>query len=238
MKTIIIEDESPAAEMLTLLLRRYCPDVTITGVAHSFKDGYDLCCQSRPQLVFCDVQLHAEEGTGLDLMHLLKNNDLKIIFTTGWKDFAADAFRLNAVDYLLKPVNINELMTAVEKARSRPSAFIRPSASGSLHIPTKHGFLLVPFRDIVRCEADGAYTHFYLNDNQRRKTMSVSLGMIEAKLPQDQFFRVHKTHIVNRGHILEYIRGDNTAAARMTDNTEVPISRLSRDAFIEWLNRI
>lgn len=233
MRTVIIEDELPAIETLTLLLEKYCPDIEITGVARSFKEGYDLCRQSKPALIFCDIQLHAAEGTGLSLVQLLNDRDMKIIFITGSKDFAADAFRVNAVDYLLKPVNIQELMTAVDKARRLQTA---PAVStGNLHIPTRHGFLITPFSDIVRCEADGPYTHFYFSGRHSKQTISVSIGQIAPKLPEALFFRVHKTHIINRAHIVEYIRGDSAATARMTDNSEVPISRLARETFIKWL---
>ncbi|MFA6057706.1 MAG: LytTR family DNA-binding domain-containing protein [Taibaiella sp.] len=234
MKTVIIEDEPQVAETLKLLVNKYCPDVTIVGSAASFSEGYELCHSLQPELVFCDVQLHSEEGTGLQLMQLMGDRDMKIIFVTGSKEYAADAFRVNAIDYLLKPINIKELIEAVDKALQSTEVIIAPRTINNLHIPTQHGFLIVPLTDVIRCQADGPYTHFYISKQQGRKTSAANLGLIAERLPATDFFRVHKTHIVNKAHVVEYIRGEG-GMARMTDNSEVPISRLAKDAFMQWL---
>lgn len=233
MRTVIIEDELPSIETLTLLLQKYCPDVVVTGVARSFREAYELCRQLQPELIFCDVQIQDEEGTGLSLVQLLNDKHIKVIFITGWKDFAVDAFRVSAVDYLLKPVNIHELIRAVEKARQQPIIAARP-VPDQIQIPTQHGFLVMPQQEIIRCQADGPYTHFHFSNKQGKKTSSVTLGLIATRLPESAFFRVHKTHMINRAHIVEYIRGEG-GMVRMTDNFEVPISRLAKDAFMKWL---
>ena len=234
MKAVIIEDEPQVAETLELLVRKYCPDITITGSASSFNEGYKLCRALQPELVFCDVLLHSEEGTGLQLMQLMSDLNIKIIFITGSKEYAVDAFRVNAIDYLLKPINIKELLQAVGKALQSTEAIIAPKVPGNLHIPTQHGFLIVPHIDVIRCQADGPYTHFYISNKQGRKTSAANLGLIAERLPPSDFFRVHKTHIINKAHVVEYIRGDG-GMARMTDNSEVPVSRLVKDAFMQWL---
>ena len=234
MKAVIIEDEPQVAEALKLLVGKYCPDITIAGCAASFSEGYQLCHTLQPELVFCDVLLRSEEGTGLQLMQLMGNRDMKVIFITGSKEYAVDAFRINAIDYLLKPINIKELVQAVGKALQSTGTAIAPRTTSNLHIPTQHGFLIVPLTDVIRCQADGSYTHFYISNKQGRKTSSVNLGLIAERLPSADFFRVHKTHIVNKAHVVEYIRGEG-GLARMTDNFEVPISRLTKDAFIQWL---
>ena len=234
MKTVIIEDEPQVAETLKLLVSKYCPDITIVGSAASFSEGYRICHSLQPELVFCDVLLHSEEGTGLQLMQLMGDLNIKIIFITGSKEHAVDAFRVNAIDYLLKPINIKELVQAVGKALQSAEAMIIPKTAGNLHIPTQHGFLIVPLSDVIRCQADGPYTHFYISNKQGRKTSAANLGLIAERLPTTDFFRVHKTHIINKAHVVEYIRGEG-GMARMTDNFEVPISRLAKDAFMQWL---
>lgn len=236
MKTVIIEDEPQVVETLKLLLAKYCPEIVITGVASSFKEGYDLCLSLQPELVLCDIRLNAAEGTGLDLVQVLNDRDMKVVFITGSKEFAVDAFRVHAIDYLLKPINIKELKEAVSKALAYKTSagVVEKQAVDSLHIPTQHGFLVVPVRDIIRCEARSAYTHFHIAHKPGRQTASVNLGIIAEKLPAGQFFRVHKTHVINKAHIVEYKRGDG-GMVRMSDNCEVPVSRLAKDAFMQWL---
>jgi two-component system, LytTR family, response regulator len=234
MKTLIIEDEPYVSETLRLLLTKYCPDIRLIGSASTFSEGYQMCQQLQPELVFCDILLHSEEGTGLQLMQLINDPGIKVIFITGYKEFAVDAFRLNAIDYLLKPINITELIHAVEKAQQ----YFRTIAcekKSNLHIPTQHGFLVIPFSSVIRCQADGAYTHFFISEKQGYKTSSSNIGMVSEKLPASHFFRVHKTHIVNKAHVVEYLRGEG-GAIRMTDNSEVPVSRQAKEAFIKWLS--
>lgn len=235
MKTLIIEDEPYVTQTLKLLLTKYCPDVQLIGAATSFSEGYHMCQSLQPELVFCDIQLHSQEGTGLQLMQLVNHPAMKIIFITGTREFAADAFRVNAIDYLLKPVNIKELINSVEKASQRVQTIITPERKSNLQIPTQHGFLVIPFSNVIRCQAEGTYTHFFTLDKQGRRTSSVNIGMVLERLPASDFFRVHKTHIVNKAHVIEYIKGEG-GMARMTDNFEVPVSRLAKDAFIKWLS--
>lgn len=232
MHTVIIEDEPQAAAALRLLVDRYCPGLNVVGVASSFSEGYRLCQDLQPGLVFCDIRLNSAEGSGMDLARLLSDRKMKVIFVTGTKAYAAEAFRVNAIDYLLKPVRIKELTEAVDKVLQQPAG--KPTATGHLHLPSKQGVLLIPFETIVRCEADSAYTHFYIAGKPGRQTVSINLGRIAAQLPAEQFFRVHKTHLINRAHILSYRRGDE-GMARMTDHCEVPIARPVREAFIRWL---
>lgn len=230
MQTVIIEDEPQVTATLQLLIERYCPGITIAGSAASFGEGYRLCRALQPELVLCDITLNSAEGSGMDLIQLLNDRPMKVIFITGSEAHAVTAFRLHAVDYLLKPVNIKELQDAIGRAMACKPV---PSQPDSLHIPTQQGFLVVPFRNIIRCEAESAYTHFHISGSGR-KTASVNLGMIAGKLPPAQFFRVHKTYVVNRTHIVEYRRGDG-GTVRMTDNCEVPVSRMAKDDFMKWL---
>ncbi len=238
-KTVIIEDEPKVKESLVYLLEKYCSDLQICGVAGTFEEAYSLVNTHKPQLIFADIQLNSPEGTGIDLVNTLCIDNLLVIFISGWKDYAVEAFRMNAVDYLLKPVNIQQLMQAVEKVRRsiewNTSVVKSDRAPGTLHIPTHNGFMIIQQDDIVRCEAEGPYTHFFIKDKSRKITSSINLGHTEQKLRKDIFFRVHKSHIINRQHILEYQRGEG-GIAKMSDLFEAPVSRSMKEDFLKWLD--
>ena len=237
-KTLIIEDELKTRDSLVYLLEKYCPEIRICGSADTFELAYNRVLAEAPELIFMDIQLNSEDGTGIDLLHTLKLSDCAVIFISGFKDYAVDAFRLNAVDYLLKPVRIDQLVTAVAKAKAylelRKAAAAKDHKPLTFHVPVQHGFIIIRHGDIIRCEADGAYTHFYVRGKPERITSSINLGLVEKKLDMD-FFRVHKSHIVNRNEVVSYSKGDGLIL-RMTDASEVPVSKAHKDAFFKWLD--
>lgn len=238
MQTVIIEDEAKTREGLGYLLNKYCPDVQIAGAADSFEEGYQLIREREPSLVFVDIQLNSEEGTGLDLIEALAPERCSVIFISGYKDYAVDAFRLKAVDYLLKPIRINHLVEAVEKAKKVQSYWSEPGAKAEIkadvfHIPAQNGFMLVRQQDIIRCEADGPYTHFFVKGKNEKITSSVNLGQIELKLDA-HFLRVHKSHIINKEFIIGYSKGEGLLV-KMSDLFEVPVSRSQKEQFFKWI---
>lgn len=240
MRTIIIEDETKTREGLSYLLNKYCPDIQIKGSADNFEDAYKLVQEVSPALVFVDIQLNSEEGTGLDLIDTLNNDKRAVIFISGYKDYAVEAFRLRAVDYLLKPIRINQLVEAVEKAKKYLNTFHQPDEgqrkeikSDIFHIPGQSGFMLIRQQDIIRCEADGPYTHFFVRGKQDKITSSINLGQIELKL-NEQFLRVHKSHIINKDFVISYSKGEGLMV-KMSDLVEVPISRSQKDLFFKWI---
>jgi two-component system, LytTR family, response regulator len=238
MKTLIIEDEHKSRETLAYLLEKYCPDIRICGSTANFEQGYQLFLEEKPELLLIDIHLNAPEGTGLDLVQLIDRSSCAVIFTTGFREYAVDAFRLKAVDYLLKPVRIEHLMEAVQKARNHlgkelPTNKLLPERE-LFHIPTPSGFQLIRQQDIIRCEADGAYTHLYINGTREHVTTSTNIGQIAPRL-NGNFLRIHKSHIINRHFVTGYSKGD-ALFVKMTDRSEVPVSRTNRDQFFTWLD--
>jgi two-component system, LytTR family, response regulator len=239
-RSVIIEDETKTREGLEYLLLKYCPEVSVCGIADDFEQGYRLIRQENPDLIFIDIQLNSMEGTGMELVQTLSPNGCAVIFISGYKDYAVEAFRLKAVDYLLKPIRINHLVEAVEKAKKHLEL---QKASGidtaqklrgeTFHIHSQNGFVLVRHQDIIRSEADGAYTHFYVNGKMEKVTSSMNIGQIEAKLGAE-FLRVHKSHIINKAYIVSYSKGEGLLV-KMCDNSEVPVSRAQKDLFFKWL---
>lgn len=239
-RSVIIEDETKTREGLEYLLQKYCPEITICGMADDFEQGYRLVKQEKPSLVFIDIQLNSQEGTGIELIHALNLPCCAVIFISGYKDYAVEAFRLKAVDYLLKPIRINHLVESVEKAKRyldlqklhEPGAAHEPR-NDIFHIPSQSGFVLVRQQDIIRCEADGAYTHFYVSGKKERIMSSVNIGQVELKL-SSHFLRVHKSHIINRAYIVSYSKGEGLMA-KMMDHSEIPVSRAQKEVFFKWL---
>lgn len=231
MKALIVDDEHKSRETLHHLLTLYCPEVHFCATSAGFSEGYTLYTEFQPDLVFLDIQLHATEGNGVDFARLIERADCAVVFTTGFSEFAVEAFRLKAVDYLLKPVRIDQLQEAVRKAAFFLKRVAPPQTA--FHIPTKDGVQLIRQQDILRCEADGSYTHLYLQPGGERVTASVNIGKILAQLNRD-FMRIHKSHIVNRQFITGYTKGESLFV-KMSDRSEVPVSRNQREPFFDWL---
>lgn len=237
-KALIVEDEPRTLESLEYMLGRYCPDVTICATASSFDEAYELYLREKPGLLFLDIQLNSQEGTGLDLAALPEIKGCAIIYVSGYKDYAVDAFRQKAVDYLLKPVKINQLVDAVNKAKEHIQLQgLKPLGHAKkhdlFHIPVQQGFVVIRQQEIIRCEADGAYTHFYLKDRGEKHTASINIGQVESRLGMD-FMRVHKSHIINRDFILSYSKNEGLIV-KMADRYEVPVARTQKDQFFKWL---
>lgn len=237
-RTLIIEDEYRSRETLEHLLSRYCPGLELCESASSFETGFRSLLQYKPQLVFLDIELHSPEGTGMELAALPEFRQCGIIFTTGYQSYAADAFRLNAIDYLLKPIRISHLSEAVKKAEAyfqlRKTALPAADARDMLKIPGTAGVMIFRLADIIRLEAEGAYTRIYAKAKADGVICSINIGQI-ANMLNDSFLRVHKSHIINRNYITEYTRSSGLQVV-MSDRKEVPVSRAMRESFFKWLN--
>lgn len=240
-KSVIIEDEQKTLESLKYLLSKYCPDVEVSATADNFQQAYTLILKEQPQLIFMDIQLNSEDGTGIDLISTLNLSECAVVFISGYKDYAIEAFRLQAVDYLLKPLRISHLIEAVDKAkkyidlkRSHQKDSSGTHRQDSFHVPTQQGFIIIRHSDIIRCEADGAYTHFYVKGKKERITSSINIGQVERKLGPE-FFRIHKSHIVNKDSVQSYSKSEGLIL-KMADGSEVPVAKAHKDSFFKWLN--
>jgi len=244
---IIIEDEQHQLETLRTLLGVHFPDLTIVGTACSVPEGLSLIRGTQPDIAFMDVMLPPH--TSFELLQSLERIPFEIIFTTSFEEFAIKAFRLSAVDYLVKPIIVDELKLAIEKFRKRRSV-----TEASLHIqtlmenlqvaraehrkialPTLTGFLFVGVKDIIRCESDNTYTTFFMAD-KRKIVVSRTLKECELLLSGCRFYRVHNSHLINLEYIGEYIKGEG-GIVKMTDGAEIDVSRRRKDDFVSMLKR-
>ena len=205
MKAVLIDDEEHCLVTLRWNLEQYCKDVSIVGVARNGAEGKELIEQIKPDLVFLDIEMPVMNG--LDMLLQFEDIDFKIIVTTAYNQYAVKAIKMSAMDYLMKPVDKDELIEAVEKVRS--SVFYNQQylqvLKHNLHsvtglqkvlVATTDGILFFDISAIIHLDAQSNYTMLYL-DKGNRQLSSKTLGEYEEVLPPDLFFRCHHSHIIN-----------------------------------------
>ena len=244
-RAIIIDDEKANRINLILLLSEYCTDIEIIGQAANITDGYKQILEKNPQLVLLDIRMPG--GNAFDLLDRFSTIPFEIIFITAFDEYAIRAFRIHALDYLLKPIKIAELRTSIQRARQQIlSRKQNPELSNFINnqrldeqdkriaLPGEDKTSFVAIRTIIRCEADSNYTTFYLAD-QQRLIVSKTLKEFEEILSPMGFLRVHQSHLVNLEHIRVYRKNDG-GFLETSDGASVPISRSRRKIVLEILN--
>jgi two-component system LytT family response regulator len=241
--TLLVDDEPRGLSALQKLLEFNCPDIGIVDTANSADEAKEKIRQLRPQLVFLDIAM--PEKDAFDLLHEIMPFDFEIIFVTAHDDFMLQAFRFSAVDYLLKPVEHNLLIDAVNRASKR----IEEKSSGrnvetlvhnlqqekgaqkqKLCITSIKGFQVVKLSDILYCEADSNYTNFHFADRSMI-CASRPIHEFEEMLLDCNFIRIHKSILVNLEHVKEYIRGEGGTVV-VTDGRKLEVSRRKKEVFM------
>jgi two-component system, LytTR family, response regulator len=239
----LIDDESLCRDTLRIFLETGCPEVTIVGEAGSLAAAVALLSKSLPDLLLLDVDLG--DGTGFDLLNHFPQPSFRVIFTTAHDEFALRAFRYSAVDYLLKPVDPEELVAAVRRAILPGDASARQLQLKQLQhqastrsfdritLNTGSGLLFIQTTEIMRLEAQGNYSFVYL-ENGERHVAAQSLATFEEMLPAPPFFRAHQSHIVNTRFVRKLAKDDGDSLW-MTDKAVVPLARRRKEAFMEMM---
>ncbi len=247
-KTVVIDDEKNSRQVLTEMLKKYCHDVVIIGEAAGCREGVEQIRELRPELVFLDIQM--PDGSGFNLLEEFEKPSFDVIFVTAYDQYAIKAIKFSALDYLLKPVNPQDLIKATER-------FIEKSQTGDINrrlevlmhnmsggtpkpkkiiLSTSEGYHVVNPDDIIRCQSDSYYTNFYFVDG-KRIIVSRTLKEFDEMLSDYGFVRSHKSHLLNIKYIKSYLRADGGYII-MTDGTEIPVSRRKRDYIVEIINNI
>jgi two-component system LytT family response regulator len=246
LKAIIVDDEAPSRKALQIALTDYCPSVQVIYVAETPEKGIEAIKNYKPDIVFLDVQMPGMSG--FDLLSHFPEIDFDIVFITAHDHYAIKAIRFSALDYLLKPIQIDELMVAVKKAEEKKhkkhtnwqykslyeNVQSKHNASGSIAVPTGDGLLFIKTENIIRCEAEGNYVIIY-QAGKEKMLITKTLGDIESMLSAKQFFRVHNSHLINLSQIKKYIRGDGGYVI-MSDNSTVDVARRKKEEFMQMLN--
>lgn len=242
---LIVDDEHHNRVVLEKMLQQHAPVIHTIYLADTVKQAIGLVREHQPQLVFLDIQMQGE--TGFDLLQQVSDLNFQVIFVTAHDNYAIKAFRFNAVDYLLKPVVVNELKEAVEKAikktgnhsatsrdninRLQQQMYNGKGITDSITIATAEGFLVIQIRDIVYCQASNNYTVIHLA-GKKKITSSQTLGYYEELLAENTFFRTHRSYLVNLAHVTSYKKGEGGYII-MTNGDEVELARNHKTDFMQ-----
>ena len=247
-RAIIIEDETLSQEMLTLLLQRHKADVEIIDTCSNPTDGIESIAKHQPELVFLDIQM--PKMNGFDMLKKISTIDFEVIFTTAFDQYAIDAIRMSALDYLLKPIDDEDLTAAIEKCKERMvekktkrqfenlfnNLTNKNPLDKTLALSASDGISFIKMSDILRVEANGRYAKFYLL-NKETILVSKTLGDFEDILSANQFFRIHDSSIINLNHVKKYIRGDG-GTVLLSDNTEHDVARRRKEEFVKLIPKL
>ena len=243
-KAIIIDDERHSCDALKMLLDKSCPQIQVTAICHSANEGIKKINELNPDLVFLDIEMPYMNG--FQMLEQMPTIDFEIIFTTSYDQYAITAFKFSALDYLLKPVDREEL----EKAVLKVSKKINPAISQQLEIllqkinqptitvqrialPTMQGLEFIPIESIISCSSSNNYTEFFLKD-KKKLLVSRTLKEAEDMLADHSFLRVHNSHIVNLNAITRYVKGEGGYLV-MSDNSTIDVSRSRKELLMQKL---
>lgn len=235
-KALIVDDEKEVANALKLLLSHTCPDVEVIGISHSVIDAIKVCKNNPPDILFLDIEMPG--GSGFDLLEVMDKGSLPhVIFITAHSEYAIKAIKSGAKDYLLKPVDPDELVLAVEKVKEELRMVSKQQApqkkSLSIPITTSKGILLLNKEDIVFIKAEGRYSQVFCRD-EKSYTVCKNIGEYEQELGNDFFFRVHKSYIINCKHVVK-INSTDGGFVEMINKKEIEISKRKKGEFIQFL---
>lgn len=240
---VIVEDEVHSRETLKSFLKEFCPEVELLDMATNVEEGIQKISQLRPQLVFLDIEL--QTGTGFDVLQKVNHLDFHLIFTTAFEHYAIKAIKFSSIDYLLKPIDIDELVMAVQKAlkqaeqESRQNLFenlLINLGSGSkeakkICLATSEGIEFIPTDQISHCEANGSYTDFFLTDG-RKMMVSKNLKEYENMLSDMNFMRVHNSYLINLSEVKKFVKSEGGYIV-MNGDQQVSISNSRREEFLK-----
>lgn len=247
MRVVLIDDDSAVRENLKILLSIYAPDAQIVGEANGVQAGLECIKANKPDLVLLDVEM--KDGTGFDLLAIYGNLDFKLIFVTGHNEYAIKAFKYSALDYVLKPIDPDDLKVALEKAGQafddgeqnlKVSTLVQnkqaANADQKVILKDAETVYLVSVKDIVRCESEANYTHFFLADG-RRVMVSKTLKEYDQLFQGQSFFRAHQSHLINLLHFDRYEKKEG-GIVYMKDGSTLPVAVRKKDALMSALENL
>ncbi len=244
-KAIIVDDEPYCCEALDALLNRYCPQVKVVGICYSGKEALQEIIEQKPQLLFLDIEM--PRMNGFELLQKIPDPDFDLIFTTSYDQYAIKAIRFSALDYLLKPIDRDELQAAVHRVDTRNHPPLARQLELLIHkmnlpasqinkvaLPTMEGLQMVTVDKIISCESDSNYTIVFLK-NKQKIVVSRTLKDIEEILEDYPFFRIHHSYLVNINEINKYVKGEGGYVV-MTDGSKVDVSRSKKEFLLKRLS--
>jgi two-component system, LytTR family, response regulator len=240
-RTIIIDDEERGRQTLKNQIERYCPDLTIVAEADGVESGISVIRQENPDVVFLDIQMN--DGTGFDLLHRLGKISFSLVFSTAYDQYALQAFKFSATDYLLQPIDPDQLVAAVERIKANhdtksinqklEALVSNKSGFEKIALPTLDEIILVKIKDIVHCQSESNYTTIYMPKGEKI-VVTKTLKDFDEMLTPFGFFRIHQSHLINMDYVQKYVKGDGGAVI-MENGLSIEVARRRKDAFLEQL---
>ncbi len=242
LRAVIIDDESESRTAIANILKNYCSNVDVVGEGNDVASGVDVIKKEKPDVVYLDIQM--PDGTGFNLLERIEDIDFHVIFVTAYDQYAIKAIKFSAIDYILKPIDPQQLIDSVEKLKNiSPRKNQLPdrlnnllqnrSKPARIALPTLSGYRFVKIEDIIRCQSESNYTKFFLQSGEEI-LVTRTLKEFEIMLRDDRFVRVHQSHLINVDFVEQYIKGDGGTAI-MSDGSHVEISRRRKDLFLNSL---
>ena len=244
--SLIIDDEPRARETIREMLSTFCPQIEVIGEGSSVKTGIKAILQNKPKVVFLDIRM--TDGTGFDLLEQLDSLDFLVVFLTAYDEYALKAFKYSAIDYLLKPLDPEELISCVKRIvksihfeKSQVNLLLENLEQNKktfqkIVLKTIDTIHIVKISDIIRIESDGNYSRFFI-ENRPSILISKTLKEFDKILLDAHFFRAHQSHLVNLNRIVQ-IDKQNGTAVEMDDGSKVPVSFRKKEFLISILNRL
>ena len=244
---IIIDDERKSIELLEWQISNYCPSIKVVATCDSSADGIEAIEKHKPDIVFLDIEMPVMNG--FELLEQFTDIAFSIIFTTSYDQYAIKAIRFSALDYLLKPIDANDLKAAVAKlevklSKNEQTAEVNQSqpAPNNTHrkriaLTTNESLIFVEPEKILFCESSSNYTYFYLTENDKKILISKTLKDIEEILVKFDFFRIHNSHLVNMKHVKEFIRGSGGYVV-MANGSHLTVSKTRKEEFFNMFSKI
>lgn len=247
-KAIIVDDELGARESLSKMIEKNCKQIEVVAKVDSMLSAFEAITNKEPDLVFLDIEM--PNGNAFDLLEKFKKINFNIIFTTAYDHYAIKAIKFSAIDYILKPIDPEELVTAVKRFEAQLGqkesldkqfktllSNVKPDNKlKKVGIPDGDGLIFINLSDIIRCDSDGNYTFFILTSG-KKIIASRTLGEYEQMFADDNFFRIHRSHLINLEHVKKYIKGEGGYVV-MSDNSQVEVSRRNKTDFLEKLSHL
>ncbi len=231
---VIIDDEEDGRKIMSLLLERYCPSVNVSAVIGDGVEAFEYLQQHNPDIVFLDIEM--PRLSGFDLLKQLGNFTFKVIFVTAYDRYMLHAIKVAAFDYLIKPVDKDELINSVERLQNLETQEQDDNINtvgNKLIVPIGNGYEFLDIEEIIRCESSDNYCFIFMNDG-RKLHISKTLKYIEELLPSEQFLRVHSKYLIKISAIKKYVRSDG-GFFELIDNSTHPISRNKKDEVLKKL---
>jgi two-component system LytT family response regulator len=249
MKAIIIDDEPKARSLLHEIVQGFCPDITDVQEAEDLPSGVDLIKSTKPDLIFLDIEMPEYSGTQIFDFFEKDTIDFHIIFTTAYSEFALQAFEMNAIDYLLKPMRPNKVKEAVAKAKNKMKTEnissqleelklnFQSAMFQKIGLPIADGILFIELEHLIMMEADGMYTKVFTKNNGSQIISKPLKFFVDLLANNSLFYRPHRSFLLNIKHIKQYVRKDGNYII-MSNEMIVSISKEKRDEFLEIVSSI